>query len=153
MRFPKIICTTILYYAQKGKCILCGYRLPTLSDVRHANDWDRLSLDHLIPKVYAGKNTIWNFGLAHNKCNSERGHKPLTREQEVRIAYAQRDMLEILAMLGIFVDTPQEVLRHKSIKEAETMSLGVLDDTEDASTDDDNPDLEDDRGSVVLVFG
>lgn len=128
MQFPRIVCTTILYHAQKGKCILCGYRLPPLSEFREANDPVRLSLDHVIPRMYAGKNTIWNFGLTHNKCNSDRGHAPLTRDQEVRIAYAQRDILEILATMGIFVDHPQEVLRHKSIEEAKTMIIVTVSD-------------------------
>ncbi len=148
MRFPKVICVTMMYYAQKGKCILCGYRLPDLSDVRHSNDWDRLSLDHLIPKKYAGKNTIWNFGVAHNRCNSERGCNPLTREQEIRIAYAQRDLLELLAVLGIFVDHPQEVLRHKSIDEA--MAIGLTDEQDESIED---TDLGDDRETVVPISG
>ncbi len=139
MQFPRVVCTTILFYAQKGKCILCGYRLPPLADVREANDPVRLSLDHVIPRVYAGKNSIWNFGLTHNKCNSDRGHAPLTREQETRIAYAQRAILEILGSMGIFVDNPQEVLRHKSIEEAKTMVIDdslediVLDETDESS--------------------
>lgn len=141
MQFPRIVCTTILFYAQKGKCILCGYRLPPLADVREANDPVRLSLDHVIPKVYAGKNTIWNFGLTHNKCNSDRGHAPLTRDQEVRIAYAQRDILEILASMGITVAHPQEVLRHKSIEEAKAM---VVDDL----PEDDAGILSDERSDV-----
>lgn len=136
MQFPRVVCTTILFYAQRGKCILCGYRLPPLADVREANDPVRLSLDHVIPRVYAGKNSIWNFGLTHNKCNSDRGHDPLTRDQEVRIAYAQQAILEILGAMGIFVDNPQEVLRHKSIEEAKTMVIGSDDDiTEDIPID------------------
>ena len=36
--------------------------------------YEDMTLDHIIPKVNGGQNTISNFQLAHEKCNKEKGN-------------------------------------------------------------------------------
>jgi 5-methylcytosine-specific restriction endonuclease McrA len=46
-------------------CGLCGLPIVFYED---------MTLDHIIPKVKGGQNTISNFQLAHLKCNKEKGN-------------------------------------------------------------------------------
>jgi hypothetical protein len=80
--------------AQKGCCIICGE--PTFPTQR--------SWDHLVPAAYSGRsNKGLRFGLdelAHQCCNTRRGHEPPTPEMLARIAglYADLKLADIEAV-------------------------------------------------------
>lgn len=59
-----------LWAAQEGLCWLCGGRM-----LRHGQEPDSATLDHVIPKARGGPNAIENLKLAHRYCNEERGRE------------------------------------------------------------------------------
>lgn len=56
-----------IYNRDKGVCHLCDMHV-------HFKDASR---DHIDPRANGGKTTFENIKLAHKKCNSHRGHKPV----------------------------------------------------------------------------
>ena len=65
------------------KCFYCGERL-----------MEDITLEHIIPLVSGGKNTIGNMVLAHEKCNQEAGN--LSVYQKVELAIKKRNKCQIL---------------------------------------------------------
>jgi len=63
-------------------CYYCG-EAPTEKDIR---------LDHIIPYSKGGKSDIWNVVTACNKCNSSKGTKRLTNENEVLLEIRDRNI-------------------------------------------------------------
>ena len=56
-----------VYRRDEGICHLCGMWVP----------FKEASRDHIDPRALGGKTTFENIKLAHKKCNSHRGHKPV----------------------------------------------------------------------------
>lgn len=58
-------------------CFVCG--MPLFTDI---------TVEHLMPLVSGGKNTLANMVLAHEKCNAELGAKPL--HEKVKLIIQKR---------------------------------------------------------------
>jgi hypothetical protein len=54
---------------------------------------DDRTVEHMIPLAHGGPNNIHNYAIAHRKCNTDAGHKPLIEKIRVREA--------ILAMMRV----------------------------------------------------
>ena len=52
-----------LFHDQRGKCIYCGNEYP----------YDKLQIEHMIPKVRGGQDSIRNAQLACRRCNQSKG--------------------------------------------------------------------------------
>lgn len=50
-----------------------------------------ITVEHLVPIVDGGTNHIGNKALAHARCNSAMGHKPVMEKIRMREGYAARD--------------------------------------------------------------
>ncbi len=63
------------YLSQKGKCKLCGGRMPPLDIAPEAlhNPDQYASLDHIIPLSKGGSSKVTNLQLTHMRCNGEKG--------------------------------------------------------------------------------
>ena len=81
--------------------------LPDLSVTIFENDAlntpDAASVDHIIPKSEGGRNTIDNIVVACRQCNSSRGSRPLTAEQDARFQALQDKRKGELRHVGIIV--------------------------------------------------
>lgn len=56
-----------VYRRDEGVCHLCNEHV----------EFKEASRDHVNPRANGGRTTFANIKLAHKKCNSHRGHKPV----------------------------------------------------------------------------
>lgn len=68
-----------LFEKQNGLCHLCGKLMTLQRKGKLGINAPALfaTFDHLIPHAAGGTAYYTNLALAHRKCNSARGHKPL----------------------------------------------------------------------------
>lgn len=77
------------------RCRWCGIRL--VLDAPQAA-WNRLTVDHLVPRSAGGTDALVNLTLACKRCNNRRG--PMSVEEWLAHPYLARRRAEVAAPTG-----------------------------------------------------
>ncbi|MGH7889027.1 MAG: HNH endonuclease, partial [Thermodesulfobacteriota bacterium] len=74
---PKQRRALAVYNLNNGYCWICGQRIPhPINEFNEMNYYNRLTVDHIVPKSIGGIGDLDNLLPAHNLCNEERGDAP-----------------------------------------------------------------------------
>ena len=65
--------TEIHFTNQRGKCYICGGRLTKLRQLDGTHFHNTRTLDHLMPRVLGGENTVENTAVCCYRCNQLKG--------------------------------------------------------------------------------
>lgn len=90
--------THFLYQAQYGECFHCQQKMDNF--IAHSAGSNGFTKEHIIARSQGGPKGSHNYVLAHRHCNSDRGTRPFT----------EHELMRVMAIHGRVSDL---VLRHR----------------------------------------